>query len=77
MSSPMYQQFGGNSFIDTLKEFKSNPMQMLSKKYNIPQNVSNPNDIIQHLLNSGQVSQEQINRAMQMCNNPQIRNLLK
>lgn len=39
---------------------------MLSQKYNIPQNLNDPNEIIQHLLNTGQVSQSQVNQAMQM-----------
>ena len=49
-------------------QLKSNPMSVLSKKFNIPQNVdiNNPNDIIQHLLNTGQVSQQQVNNAMKM-----------
>lgn len=50
-------------------QFRQNPMGMLAQRYNIPQNMSNPQEIIQHLLNSGQVSQEQVNRAMQMRNN--------
>lgn len=52
------------------QRFRQNPMQMLSQKFNIPQNVnmSNPNDIIQHLLNTGQVSQDQVNNAMKMRN---------
>ena len=49
-------------------QLKSNPMQLLSKRFNIPQNIdlSNPNSIIQHLLNTGQVSQNQVNQAMKM-----------
>ena len=52
------------------QKFRQNPMQMLNQKFNIPQNVdmNNPNDIIQHLINSGQVSQEQVNNAMRMRN---------
>lgn len=57
------------------QQFMQNPMAMLSKRYNIPQNLNNPNDIIQYLLNSGQVSQTQVNQAMQMRNNPQIQQL--
>ena len=51
-------------------QLKSNPMQLLSRRFNIPQNLdlSNPNDIIQHLLNTGQVSQSQVNNAMKMKN---------
>lgn len=50
------------------QQFKQNPMQMLSKRFNIPQdiNVHDPNSIIQHLLNSGQITQEQVNNAMKM-----------
>ena len=52
------------------QRFKQNPMQMLNQRFNIPQNinVSNPNDIIQHLLNTGQVTQEQLNNVMNMRN---------
>ena len=52
------------------QSFRQNPMAMLSQRFNIPQNLNNPNDIIQHLLNSGQISQAQVNNAMNMRNNP-------
>ena len=35
--------------------FMQNPMAMLSQRYNIPQGLNEPNQIIQHLLNTGQV----------------------
>lgn len=77
MSSPLYQQFQPqNNFLTTLNQFKQNPMAMLSRKYNIPQDMNDPNQILQHLLNSGQVTQEQVNRVMQMKNDPQLRHLL-
>lgn len=47
-------------------QFKQNPMAMLQSRYNIPQNMNDPNQIIQHLLNTGQVTQTQVNNAMQM-----------
>jgi hypothetical protein len=50
---------------------------MLSKRFNIPENINNPNDIIQHLLNTNQVTQAQVNRAMQIGNDPNIRNMLR
>ena len=79
MSSPLYQQFNGNNgnFFDMVQRFKRDPMSVLSSRFNIPQNVNDPNAILQHLLNSGQVSQSQINKVMQMANNPNIRNMLK
>lgn len=59
-----------------INQFKANPLGVLSRKFNIPQNMSNPQDIIQHLLNSGQITQAQVNQAMQMRNNP-LFNLFK
>lgn len=58
-----------------ISQFRQNPMQMLMQKYKIPQNINNPQEIIQHLLNSGQVTQDQVNRAMQMRNNPMFKNM--
>lgn len=56
-----------NQMLTMLQQLKSNPMQMLSKRFNLPQNIpNNPQDIIQHLLNTGQISQGQVNNAMQM-----------
>lgn len=45
-----------------LNQIKSNPMSLLSQRFNIPEgvNVSDPNAIINHLIQSGQVSQSQI-----------------
>lgn len=65
--------------MNMFQQFMQNPQEMLRRKYNIPGNVNmnNPNDIIQHLLNSGQVSQADVNRAMQMKNNPMIQNMIK
>jgi len=64
-----------NNILSMISQFRQNPMQMLMQKYKIPQNMNNPQEIIQHLLNSGQVTQDQVNRAMQMRNNPIFRNL--
>lgn len=55
-----------NNLYAMLQQLRANPMQLLSKKYNIPTNISTPQDIIQHLLNTGQVTQEQVNQAMQL-----------
>ena len=80
MSSPIYQQFGNgnnNSLLGMIQQYRANPMALLSKRFNLPQDMTDPNQIIQHLLNTGQVSQEQVNKAMQMGNNPQIRNLMR
>lgn len=55
-----------NNLYQMLQMLRSNPMQMLSKRFNIPQNINTPQDIIQHLLNTNQVTQEDVNRAMEM-----------
>lgn len=65
------------NFMQIYSQFKQNPMAMLSQRYNIPQGMNNPNDIIQHLLNSGQVSQAQVNQVMQMRNDPRFQNMFK
>lgn len=56
-------------------QFKQNPMAMLSKRFNIPDNMNDPNQIIQHLLNTGQVSQQQVNNAMQLRNHPMFKGM--
>lgn len=53
-----------------LSQLKSNPLGILRQRFNLPDNLSNPNDIIQHLLNTNQISQDQVNKAMTMRNNP-------
>ena len=56
-----------NQMMNMLNQLRQNPMQILSKRFNLPQNLpNNPQDIIQHLLNTGQINQAQVNNAMQM-----------
>ena len=58
-----------NHFAYMLNQLKQNPLQFLAKSnLNIPQNMAgNPNDILNYLVNSGKVSQQQINNAYQMA----------
>ena len=65
-------------FFNGFRNFMGNPMQMLMQRMNIPQNVANdPGAIIQHLMNSGQMNQNQYNQlkrtAEQIQNNPEFR----
>lgn len=56
-----------NQMLTMLQQIKANPLQMLRQRFNIPDNISaSPEEIIQHLLNSGQISQQQVNNIMQM-----------
>ena len=67
-----------NNILSMYQQFRANPMQMLSARFNIPQgiNVNDPNAIIQHLLNTNQISQQQLNSMMNMRNNPMIQQLM-
>lgn len=58
-----------NNILGMLQQLQNNPMAMLSQKFNIPQdiNVNDPNAIIQHLMNTGQVSQQAYNNARNMA----------
>ena len=66
-----------NNILNMVSQFRQNPMAMLAQRFNIPQNLNNPQGIVQHLLDSGQISQEQLNNAMRMRNNPQFRNIMR
>ena len=51
-----------------LNQIKTNPMGILSQRFNIPNgvNVNDPNEILNHLLSSGQVQQSQIDSIKNM-----------
>lgn len=51
-----------------LPQLRSNPLGVLRQcGFNVPDNLNDPNAIIQHLMNSGQVNQNQYNQARQMA----------
>lgn len=67
MGNPMSAML--NNPLQMLSELKSNPIQFLMRRrLNIPQNinVSDPQAILNHLVSSRQISQDQINQAYQM-----------
>lgn len=68
------------SIISALQQMKQNPMQfLLARRFNIPNtiNMNDSNEIIQYLINSGQVSQDQVNQAnMNARNNQQLKQFL-
>lgn len=84
MSNPLFKnQSRGvsfNDFMSSFRQFSGNPMQMLSG-LGIPQGMSNPSEIIQHLMNSGKLSQQQYAQiqqtAAQIRNNPMFQNAMK
>lgn len=59
-----------NQMLAMLQQLKANPVQfLLQRRLNLPQNISlnDPNAILNYLVSSGQISQEQINSAYQMA----------
>ena len=59
-----------NQMLTMLQQLKANPVQfLLQRRLNLPQNISlnDPNAILNYLVSSGQISQEQINNAYQMA----------
>ena len=68
-----------NQVMQMYQQLRTNPAQLLAQRFNIPQgmNMNNPNEIIQHLLNTGQVTQQQVNNVMGMQNNPIIQQIMQ
>lgn len=58
MSNPLYDQFGRVNTDDIMNRFRQ--FQQTFK--------GDPRQMIQNMLNSGQITQEQFNRASQMAN---------
>lgn len=59
-----------NQMLGMLSQLKQNPVQFLmQRRMNLPQNIpsNDPQAILNHLVQTGQVSQEQVNRAYQMA----------
>ena len=60
--------FRGVNPMALLAQLQGNPMQALrSAGFNVPQNMNNPQAIVQYLAQSGQVSQQQLNMAQQLA----------
>lgn len=58
-----------NNIMAMLPQLKQNPMQfILQRRFNLPQGMAqDPNTILNYLMQSGQISQDQVNRAYQMA----------
>lgn len=58
----------GMNPMQMIQQLKTNPIQFLQRAgFNVPNNITSPNDIIQHLMNSGQITQQNYERARQMA----------
>lgn len=69
MGNPLYNAMGGGvpDIQQLLAQIKANPAQILAQRFNIPQGVGDPNALLRHLVQSGQVSQAQVNAAYQQA----------
>ena len=72
MANPLFQMMGGmmggNNIMGMLSQLKQNPMALLNRAgYNVPGNITGPQQIVQHLVQSGQVNQSQLDYAQQMA----------
>lgn len=56
-----------NQILQGLQQLKSNPMQyLMQRRMNVPAGIANdPSAILNYLLQTGQVSQAQVNHAYQ------------
>lgn len=79
MANPFFNALGGAAMggmnpMALLSQLQSNPLGVLRKAgFNVPDNVSNPQAIIQYLMNSGQISQQQLTNAQIRAQNFGIR----
>ena len=68
MANPLFNLLNQNNMLGILSQLKQNPMTVLQKAgLNIPTNLSNPTEILNHLVRSGQINQAQLNQAQQMA----------
>ena len=71
MPNPLFNALGGNqmgNMMQMLTQLKQNPMGMLQKAgFNVTMGLNGPQQIIQHLTQTGQINQAQLNQAQQMA----------
>ena len=65
-----------NNIFNRIMQARQNPMAIISQRFNIPQTIQKPQDMVQHLLNTGQITQEQLNQTVQMSKSPQFKQFM-
>lgn len=74
MANSVFNMLNGNisqkaGFSENLNALKSNPFQFLAqRRLNIPNNMSNPEDIVKFWLDNGTMSQDQFNQLQGRVN---------
>lgn len=70
MNNPLVGGMPNMNPMQMLSQLRSNPLGVLRRAgFNVPENINSPQAIIQHLMNSGQISQSQLTQAQQMAQN--------
>lgn len=70
MNNPLVGGMPNMNPMQMLSQLRSNPLGVLRRAgFNVPENINSPQAIIQHLMNSGQISQAQVNNAQMMAQN--------
>lgn len=68
MANPLFGMLGGQNPMQMLMQLKQNPLGFLQKVgFNIPTNLNNPQQIVEHLTKTGQINQQMLNQAQQMA----------
>lgn len=71
MSSTIFQQMQNNQGMNPMQaisQIRQNPAAFLQQAgFNIPQGMTDPQQMVQHLLQSGQVNGQQLQAAQQMA----------
>ena len=69
MANPLFNMLsGGSNPMQMLMQLKQNPLGLLQRVgFNIPTNLNNPQQIVEHLTKTGQINQAQLNQAQQMA----------
>lgn len=65
-----------NNIFNRIMQARQNPMAIISQRFNIPQTIQKPQDMVQHLLDTGQITQEQLNQTVQMSKSPQFKQFM-
>lgn len=68
MNNPLNMLSNMGNIMQMLTQFKQNPMAMLQQAgLNVPNNINDPQAMIEHLMKSGQITQQQYDQARQMA----------
>ncbi len=71
MANPLFSALSGNqmgNMMQMLNQLKQNPVGLLQQAgFKIPANINGPQAILQHLTQTGQINQNQLNQAQQMA----------